>query len=208
MRLREALPEVSGRCGTRPRLLPSPVASGSLSMTDRRPSCLVTRVKVAWFCGVCCVEYFSGSLASSMIPLLFWNVGRPSRHALIARRARANDADVILLAEVADEPIELLKELNRTQASYFFSPGIGNTKILAFTRFSDQFFRPSSETDRLTIRRLAYRVSRKSCSLSCISRASSTGAREVRRWNARNSQHRFEKKRRGQGTRGPSSSAT
>src|SRR5271157_3301688 len=89
-----------------------------------------------------------------MISLLFWNVGRLSRHALIARLARANDADVILLAEVADEPIDLLRELNKTQASYFFSPGIGNTKILAFTRFSDQFFRPSAETDRLTIRRL------------------------------------------------------
>ncbi len=89
-----------------------------------------------------------------MISLLFWNVGRLSRHALIARLARANDADVILLAEVADQPIDLLKELNKTQANYFFSPGIGNTKILAFTRFSDQFFRPSSETDRLTIRRL------------------------------------------------------
>ena len=61
---------------------------------------------------------------------------------------------MILLAEVADQPIDLLKELNKTQANYFFSPGIGNTKILAFTRFSDQFFRPSSETDRLTIRRL------------------------------------------------------
>ena len=90
-----------------------------------------------------------------MISLLFWNVGRLSRHALIARLARANDADVILLAEVADEPVDLLRELNKTQASYFFSPGIGNTKILAFTRFSDQFFRPSAETDRLTIRRLA-----------------------------------------------------
>ena len=77
-----------------------------------------------------------------MISLLFWNVGRLSRHALIARLARANDADVILLAEAADEPIDLLKELNKTQANYFFSPGIGNTKILAFTRFSDQFFRP------------------------------------------------------------------
>jgi len=96
-----------------------------------------------------------GSSASSMISLLFWNVGRLSRHTLIARLARANDVDVILLAEVADEPIDLLKELNKTRANYFFSPGIGNTKILAFTRFSDQFFRPCAETDRLTIRRLA-----------------------------------------------------
>jgi hypothetical protein len=90
-----------------------------------------------------------------MISLLFWNVGRLSRHTLIARLARANDVDVILLAEVADEPIDLLKELNKTQANYFFSPGIGNTKILAFTKFPDQFFRPCAETDRLTIRRLA-----------------------------------------------------
>jgi endonuclease/exonuclease/phosphatase (EEP) superfamily protein YafD len=89
-----------------------------------------------------------------MISLLFWNVGRLSRRAVIARLARANDVDVILLAEVADQPIDLLKELNRTHANYFYSPGIGNTKILAFTRFSDQFFRPSAETDRLTIRRL------------------------------------------------------
>jgi len=103
---------------------------------------------------VCCVEYPVGSSAPGLISLLFWNVGRLSRHALIARLERANDADVIRLAEVADQPIDLLMELNKTHTNYFYSPGIGNTKILAFTRFSEQFFRPTAETDRLTIRKL------------------------------------------------------
>jgi len=143
-----------------------------------------------------------------MISLLFWNVGRLLRHALVARLARANDADVILLAEVADEPIDLLKELNKTRASYFFSPGIGNTKILAFTRFSDQFFRPFSETDRLTIRRLRLPGLEEILVAVVHFPSKLTGAREVRRWNARNSVQRFVKKRRGRGTRGPFSSAT
>jgi Endonuclease/Exonuclease/phosphatase family len=89
-----------------------------------------------------------------MVCVLFWNVGRLSRHEVIARLAHANDVDILLLAEVVDDPAVLLRELNKRRADYFFSPGIGNTKIMAFTRFPEAFFKPSWETDRLTIRKL------------------------------------------------------
>ncbi len=89
-----------------------------------------------------------------MISVLFWNVGRLSRYSAIAHLAQANEVDILLLAEVVDEHSVLLEELNKPQRNYSFSPGIANTKVLAFTRFPDRFFSPSWETDRLTIRRL------------------------------------------------------
>ena len=89
-----------------------------------------------------------------MLTLLFWNVGAESRLAQIADLATKYDVDVILLAEVADEPIDLLLALNKATAAYNYAPGIWNTKIHVFTRFSADFIMPLFETDRLTIRRL------------------------------------------------------
>jgi endonuclease/exonuclease/phosphatase family metal-dependent hydrolase len=89
-----------------------------------------------------------------MVSFMFWNVGRLPRRKQIARLAESNDVDVVLLAEVPEEPADLLVELNRSETRYLISPGIANTKILAFTRFPHEFFRPCCETDRLTIRRL------------------------------------------------------
>jgi endonuclease/exonuclease/phosphatase (EEP) superfamily protein YafD len=90
-----------------------------------------------------------------MITFLFWNVGAAPRQAQIARLAVNFDADVVLLAEVADEPINLLQALNKESVAYSYAPGIGNTKIHVFARFSNEFVAPVFETDRLTVRRLA-----------------------------------------------------
>jgi endonuclease/exonuclease/phosphatase family metal-dependent hydrolase len=89
-----------------------------------------------------------------MITVLFWNVGaRPRRH-LIADLAVNHDVDVLLLAEVVDKPVDLLKVLNKTSIAYNHVKPIGNTKITIFVRFPTSFFSPVSETDRLTIRKL------------------------------------------------------
>jgi endonuclease/exonuclease/phosphatase (EEP) superfamily protein YafD len=89
-----------------------------------------------------------------MITLLFWNVGAASRPIQISDLATRYDVDVVLLAELVDEPSELLLALNKTVVAYSYAPGIGNTKIHIFARFSETFAAPIYETDRLTVRRL------------------------------------------------------
>jgi hypothetical protein len=89
-----------------------------------------------------------------MITFLFWNVGAAPRAAQIAQLAGNFDADVVLLTEVADEPIALLQALNKELVTYSYAPGIGNTKIQVFARFSEEYVAPVFETDRLTVRRL------------------------------------------------------
>ncbi|MFI5455116.1 MAG: endonuclease/exonuclease/phosphatase family protein [Isosphaerales bacterium] len=89
-----------------------------------------------------------------MITLLFWNVGAASRPVQISDLATRYDVDVVLLAEVVDEPSELLLALNKTVVAYSYAPGIENTKIHVFARFSETFAAPIYETDRLTVRRL------------------------------------------------------
>jgi len=44
-----------------------------------------------------------------MISFLFWNVGSESRALQIAQLAKTHDVDVILLAEVVDQPTALLR---------------------------------------------------------------------------------------------------
>jgi hypothetical protein len=89
-----------------------------------------------------------------MITVLFWNVGAKSRPTQIANLAVRHDVDLVLLAEMVDEPVDLLLALNESSVAYSFAPGIGNRKIHLFTRFSESFASPVFETDRLTVRRL------------------------------------------------------
>ena len=89
-----------------------------------------------------------------MTTLLFWNVGAASRPKQIVDLASRFEADVILLAEANDEPKELETALQRTGAIYHHAPGVANTKLHVFVRFSETFARPIYETDRLTVRRI------------------------------------------------------
>ncbi len=88
-----------------------------------------------------------------MITFLFWNVGAAPRSAQIAQLAAHLDVDVLMLAEVGDDPADLLLTLNRESVAYSYAPGIVNTKIQVFSRFSDEAVAPVFETDRLAIRR-------------------------------------------------------
>jgi Endonuclease/Exonuclease/phosphatase family len=89
-----------------------------------------------------------------MATFLFWNVNKQSRGVLIARLAAEYDVDVIVLAETADTPDNFLSFLNHTVVAYSYAPGIGNTKIKLFVRFSEDLAAPVFETDRLTVRRI------------------------------------------------------
>src|SRR5580658_10516354 len=89
-----------------------------------------------------------------MINVLFWNAGGKPRQTQIAQLAKHFDVDIVLLAEVVDQPDDLLIALNDIEVGYEYSPGRVNTKIMVFTRFSNAFIRPIFETERLTIRKL------------------------------------------------------
>jgi hypothetical protein len=89
-----------------------------------------------------------------MNQFLFWNVGGKRRKAQIAQLAINYNVDVLLLAEMIDEPGDLLAALNTRSTAYSYAPGVGNTKIHAFGKFDQSFVAPIRETNRLTVRRL------------------------------------------------------
>jgi len=89
-----------------------------------------------------------------MIKFLFWNVGGNHRKAQIAQLVLSYEVDVLLLAEMVDEPSDLLRSLNTSSAAYSYAPGIGNTKIHIFGKLDQRFIAPIRETNRLTVRRL------------------------------------------------------
>ena len=89
-----------------------------------------------------------------MIKILFWNVGRNPRKTQIALLALNYDVEILVLAEMVDEPGALLNALNAGIATYSYAPGVGNTKIHIFARLDQRFIAPIRETNWLTIRRL------------------------------------------------------
>jgi endonuclease/exonuclease/phosphatase (EEP) superfamily protein YafD len=89
-----------------------------------------------------------------MISIMFWNVGGEPRPTQISDLARTYQVDVLLLAEFVDEPADLLRSLNTTDAIYSYAPGRENTRISIFAKFDETFVATTYETDRLTVRRL------------------------------------------------------
>jgi hypothetical protein len=89
-----------------------------------------------------------------MIKVLFWNVGRNPRKTQIAQLALNYDVEILVLAEMVEEPGVLLEALNSDMATYSYAPGVGNTKIHIFGRLDQRFIAPIRETNRLTVRRL------------------------------------------------------
>jgi endonuclease/exonuclease/phosphatase (EEP) superfamily protein YafD len=89
-----------------------------------------------------------------MATVLFWNVGRNPRCEQISQLAKHCEVDVILLAEVVDQPVDLLRSLNISETDYHYAPGRGNKTILVFARFPAADIAPIYENDRLTVRRL------------------------------------------------------
>lgn len=89
-----------------------------------------------------------------MVSFMFWNIHKKPLAKIIRSLAELHDVDVILLAESEIRTSSLLTTLNRNgHANYHFAPG-NCTRIQIFTRFSEDFIKPTFETDRLTIRHL------------------------------------------------------
>jgi hypothetical protein len=88
-----------------------------------------------------------------MTTFLFWNLKKNPLQENIRRLASRHNIDVLMFAEFSIGPVGLLKVLNRNAADFFYAPG-NCLKIEIFTRFSDDFIKPVSESDRLTVRHL------------------------------------------------------
>jgi hypothetical protein len=79
-----------------------------------------------------------------MLTVLFWNLKR-SRPDLVASLARAKQVDIILLAECPTLPAQMLTELNREAAEYFFVP-VPSQKLSIYTKFSEEYFELRGES--------------------------------------------------------------
>lgn len=89
-----------------------------------------------------------------MLRFLFWNIARSTDEDLVARAARSNEADVLILAECEIMPARLLEALNRDAPDYQYAPGQCE-RLRFFSNFDSGFLRPSYETARVSIRRLS-----------------------------------------------------
>jgi hypothetical protein len=90
-----------------------------------------------------------------MTKFLFWNVGKRNLSQLVVNLVLRHEIDVVILAEFADPPAEMLWRLNKATTQLFdYAISTGCEKIHIFTKFSRRFCPPIYETDRLTIRHL------------------------------------------------------
>lgn len=86
---------------------------------------------------------------------LFWNINRKPLADTVADLADADRIDIVILVECDTDPAALLRGLNRSpQSGFHFSAGLSKA-VRIFTRFSRDFLRPTFESDRVSIRRLA-----------------------------------------------------
>jgi len=89
-----------------------------------------------------------------MPKFLFWNVGRKPISAILRTLTTLEEVDVVILAELQDDPIALLAALNAETADLQYCPGI--CPLLHFyTRFDHRFLKPAREARRYSIRTLS-----------------------------------------------------
>jgi|ERR1017187_4949163 hypothetical protein len=107
-----------------------------------------------------------------MTRFLFWNLNRHDLHGFVARLARQERADIVILAECPTEPAQLLEELNADAPDYAKSSGHAKAPdhakspgyakaphyqyapgncghLLFFTRFESSLLTPLFESHRL-----------------------------------------------------------
>jgi exonuclease III len=86
---------------------------------------------------------------------LFWNVGGQGDVAVLRNLARANDIDLLVLAECGLNPAAIVLALNQDLPHYRFAETLLCDKLHFFTRFDASFFRPIlHESARVSIRGL------------------------------------------------------
>lgn len=84
---------------------------------------------------------------------LFWNVNRKPLQDLIVDAAFGQGADVLLLAEFAADPADLLLRLNSAGTSYFFVRNL-SPRVRLYVRFDPSFLHVLDEGERYSISRL------------------------------------------------------
>lgn len=72
-----------------------------------------------------------------MVSFLFWNLNGKPLEGRIARLARANDVDVLMLAECDSEPDEIVHALNQAGTGKYRYPFSEGRRIRIFTRFPE-----------------------------------------------------------------------
>ncbi len=91
-----------------------------------------------------------------MLKFIFWNLNNRPLERLVARLARQESGDVVVLAECEIRPDVLLRELEAQTSDIFslaFSPA---ERIVIYTRFTAQWLHPYRDIGGLSIRRLKH----------------------------------------------------
>ena len=90
-----------------------------------------------------------------MLTFLFWNTNRKPVTGLIARLVEEHRVDVLMLAESGAGTVEMLRKLNENAPDFHYAPSRAPTAVEVFTRFSGAFLKPTFDSGRVSIRRLA-----------------------------------------------------
>ena len=90
-----------------------------------------------------------------MLTFLFWNMNRKRLVDMIARLVEDRWVDVLMLAENATGAVEMLQRLNEGSPEFHYAPSRAPTAVDVFTRFSGEFLKPTFESGRVSIRRMA-----------------------------------------------------
>ncbi len=89
-----------------------------------------------------------------MLTFLFWNIDNEPIGDVITHLALMHGVDILILAESALPPPELLLKLNEQKTAYFYHPKRGCGKIEVFAKFRQEHLKIINEGQRYTIRRL------------------------------------------------------
>jgi endonuclease/exonuclease/phosphatase (EEP) superfamily protein YafD len=90
-----------------------------------------------------------------MLTFLFWNTNRKPLADMIARLVEDHRIDVLMLAESGAGAVEMLQRLNESSPDFHYAPSRAPTAVDVFTRFSGEFLKPTFESGRVSIRRMA-----------------------------------------------------
>ena len=92
-----------------------------------------------------------------MPKFLFWNMARKPLAETLAHLAQQQSSDVLLLAECAPAPRQILAALNRQEKLWQWAASLADEtpKLLIFTRFAAKLVAPRLDAPRWTIRELA-----------------------------------------------------
>jgi endonuclease/exonuclease/phosphatase (EEP) superfamily protein YafD len=97
----------------------------------------------------------AGRKTDNVLTFLFWNTNRKPLFDLVAHLVEEHQVDVVMLAESAARPVEVLQKLNENSPDFHYAPPRAPTAVEVFTRFSGEFLRPTFESGRVSIHRMA-----------------------------------------------------